>query len=112
MTQELKDKWVAALRSGKYKQTSGVLKRMESGACSYCCLGVLATLAGEEFEPFSDDDFTGDFLLVRHPGSAPGYLPADLLDTTVGIHLGNMNDHGKTFRQIASYIEKNVEATS
>jgi hypothetical protein len=38
-------KWVAALRSGKIKQTRGQLGR-ESG--SRCCLGVLCDLAVEE----------------------------------------------------------------
>lgn len=38
MNAELKDKWLAALRSGEYQQTRSALKN-EDG---YCCLGVLA----------------------------------------------------------------------
>ena len=38
----LKDKWIAALRSGKYKQGKGALQRNES----FCCLGVLCEVAG------------------------------------------------------------------
>lgn len=33
--------WLKALRSGEYKQTTGVLQREKS----YCCLGVAATIA-------------------------------------------------------------------
>ena len=42
MNQEIKQKWVEALRSGKYKQTTYVLRREDS----YCCLGVLCDIAG------------------------------------------------------------------
>ncbi len=40
MKPEIKQKWVAALRSGKYKQGRGCLRRHDS----YCCLGVLCDL--------------------------------------------------------------------
>lgn len=40
LTKELKDEWVAALRSGNYKQGTGKLKSFDC----YCCLGVLACL--------------------------------------------------------------------
>ncbi len=38
--------WVAALRSGKYKQTKHVLKSL-NGVPSYCCLGVACEVAIE-----------------------------------------------------------------
>jgi hypothetical protein len=59
MTPELKDKWIAALRSGEYQQTRGALRRLEpepavqaqdedgkwlvteAKPAGYCCLGVL-----------------------------------------------------------------------
>jgi hypothetical protein len=37
MNQVIKEKWVAALRSGEYKQTKGYLRNKKG----YCCLGVL-----------------------------------------------------------------------
>ena len=40
MTADIKTKWVAALRSGKYEQTAGVLRNSHG----YCCLGVLCDL--------------------------------------------------------------------
>lgn len=42
MDQELKTKWIAALRSGDYKQ--GVSK-LCSSSNQYCCLGVLCEVA-------------------------------------------------------------------
>jgi len=40
MNKDVKAQWVKALRSGKYKQTKGVLKNMQG----FCCLGVLCDL--------------------------------------------------------------------
>lgn len=39
--------WIAALRSGKYRQGQGALKQItESRNTRYCCLGVLAVTCG------------------------------------------------------------------
>lgn len=46
MKAEIKSKWLAALRSGEYAQTSQVLSRVEDGKRSYCCLGVLCEVMG------------------------------------------------------------------
>jgi len=43
MNPEIKDRWIAALRSGSYKQTQGQLRSVSEPNC-YCCLGVLADL--------------------------------------------------------------------
>lgn len=45
MNSEVKIKWVAALRSNKYKQTTGILS---DGEGSFCCLGVLCDIAVTE----------------------------------------------------------------
>lgn len=44
MYKHIKEKWVAALRSGKYDQATGTLKIGNQ----YCCLGVLCDLATKE----------------------------------------------------------------
>ncbi len=44
MNQEIKARWVAALRSGEYAQDAGAL-RTDSG---FCCLGVLCDLHAKE----------------------------------------------------------------
>jgi len=43
ITQEIKDKWLEALKSGNYTQTNGRLKKDNS----HCCLGVLAEVLGQ-----------------------------------------------------------------
>lgn len=49
MNREIADKWTAALRSGQYSQTDGVLKKKwQDGSCSYCALGVLVDLFKKE----------------------------------------------------------------
>lgn len=42
MREEIKAEWVAALRSGEYKQGQGVLRSRND---EFCCLGVLCDLA-------------------------------------------------------------------
>jgi hypothetical protein len=44
MNSDVKQKWVEALRSGKYKQGTGALRDSDG---MYCCLGVLCELAVE-----------------------------------------------------------------
>ena len=42
---EIAKKWVRALRSGKYKQGTGVLEHVDNkGKSSFCCLGVLCKI--------------------------------------------------------------------
>lgn len=41
MNPEVKEKWIAALRSGEYTQCTGRLRRKEVG---FCCLGVLTDI--------------------------------------------------------------------
>jgi hypothetical protein len=49
MDQEIKNRWVEALRSGKYKQAEGTLAIHNSdGEESFCCLGVLCEIAVED----------------------------------------------------------------
>jgi len=46
MKADIKTKWLAALRSGDYKQGKGMLKYENiAGEMEYCCLGVLCELA-------------------------------------------------------------------
>jgi hypothetical protein len=46
MNPEYKQRWIEALESGEYRQTSGHLHDEEGG---YCCLGVLCKAAGATF---------------------------------------------------------------
>jgi hypothetical protein len=44
MKKEIAQKWVKALRSGKYKQGQKALKYHNKGVTRHCCLGVLCEL--------------------------------------------------------------------
>lgn len=48
MKPEIKQKWIEALESGKYKKGVEKLRIEEEGKLSYCCLGVLCDLHLEE----------------------------------------------------------------
>ena len=90
-----KEEWVAALRSGDYKQGHSVLKFNDE----FCCLGVLCDLSGGEWNKTSTkiDSFS-------ESTSYPPYLiecASDLSFTT----LASMNDNGKSFNEIADKIE-------
>lgn len=61
MKKEVMEKWVAALRSGKYKQGRDKLKKKDTkGVIRHCCLGVLCELYNEQNKnnkyAFSDKD--------------------------------------------------------
>ena len=48
MKAELKQRWIEALRSGKYTQGTGCLRRGSlDGTMYHCCLGVLAEILDE-----------------------------------------------------------------
>jgi len=72
---DLQKNWLAALRSGKYKQGTGFLRDKNDG---YCCLGVLCDVAGWQSELKAEKAYT-----FREPDStvsffSTGYLPAPL----------------------------------
>lgn len=116
---ELRGRWVEALRSGRYEQHRGGL-RSRWGA--YCCLGVAAEVAGEEFwrDPstglcyLDGDDGPWYGLLPRRVVDALGLRgPAGELAAPVEVRgvergdLASMNDSGSTFREIADFVEGN-----
>lgn len=45
-TQEIKDKWLDALKSGNYTQTYATLKREFGTHSEHCCIGVLGEILG------------------------------------------------------------------
>lgn len=54
---ELRKRWVAALRSGKYEQGQSCLR---SGGDEYCCLGVLCDIVINDARLNGDDRYTWD----------------------------------------------------
>jgi hypothetical protein len=110
MNDKLKSNWIAALRSGKYKQTAGTLKKGDS----YCCLGVLCEIDPEvTFHnqiPFMGDDKIGVADLLQSARDHYGLDREVMFDgKAVQLHdkLTELNDTRRyNFDQIASYLEK------
>lgn len=103
MTTELKDKWVQALESGRYEQTTGRLRRNDQ----YCCLGVLLDVAGYAWSPAAREG-------CWRAHDSKGYSMGQALTITacdeIGLetrtqdHLIALNDSGRSFNEIATYI--------
>lgn len=110
------EKWVAALRSGEYKQGRTQLKWGDT----YCCLGVLCEISGKDYDDYADN-ITEEVRRWAGMNSRDGELPKDYKTKTDKGHfkytrfLWRLNDvtnsKGKSwsFKQIANIIEKNWE---
>ena len=116
MDQELKAKWVAALRSGKYQQTTGMLRESESNG--FCCLGVLLDISGTG--KWNDAEYA---LAEPDDEGSPQHCSVDLgkhsknygLTDEQQALLARMNDgsdeftgNAHAFPAIADYIEKKL----
>ena len=117
MKKEIAEKWVAALRSGDYKQHTSFLAN--AARTEHCCLGVLCELAvkdGVEMEVLYEDTRT----YTRFDGEG-SHLPDCVQDwaDTYGVspvtarcsldRLAHMNDCGTPFEDIADVIEEHWE---
>lgn len=102
MDPEFKAKWLAGLRSGEYEQGRGALRRQ-----GYCCWGVACDL----IDPSWIQSVGGAW---RHDGMVglPSIRTAARMgltdDITILKVLSGMNDQGKTFLEIADYIEEHL----
>jgi hypothetical protein len=118
MDAKLKRKWLKALRGGQYDQVEGRLCDEEGKA--FCCLGVLANEQGCVWKENGDDglapiwpnarqsfavmasgkrEITGGLLMPRYAGGVPLAQQEKLAE---------MNDEGKSFAEIADYIEREL----
>jgi hypothetical protein len=99
MKKELKEKWVAALRSGQYEQARGKLRDGDG----YCCIAVLCELTEVQHDGESFIEWNGNLTISDAD---------DPLEWTHGAYqnkLVKMNDDlGKTFPEIADWIEANI----
>ena len=113
----IKAKWLKALRSDDFTQGKNQLCKPELQ--SFCCLGVLACVKGRladneglgiDFSPdFREDGKFDNNLRLSpkeklNPGS--GFVPPSWVDVKAQKKLAKMNDDGKSFKQIASYIAR------
>lgn len=113
MNAEIKQLWIAALRSGEYEQGQYQLRYEDS----YCCLGVLCELGVKAgvIQP-AERVGEGDYEYAQHTSFLPSdvYDWSELVDVRVkGIlatnRLTSMNDSQKlSFIEIADFIEENL----
>ena len=119
MDSTIKEKWLAALRSGKYKQGTGNLKTKTN---RFCCLGVLCDVYRKEtkYGKWMKDNF-GNFHFINTKKSKKdfkdaGVLPLNVMEWAdlpsvnplidVGSSLAGINDSCASFEKIADIIEK------
>lgn len=103
MNESVKKKWIKALNSGKYAQGKGRLRQEDN----FCCLGVLCDLYDEKgWKKWSDGySYRGDSAVL--PSAVSDW--AGLINDNPNIgrgSLSNLNDSGKTFKEIANLIEE------
>ena len=115
-------KWVDALRSGAYRQTTGRLRRED---WTMCCLGIACDVFNKE-TGVGEWKYLGpveqwDFRIDRVDGSNIS-LPAAVVHwlglrscrgdwgpASVGSSLASKNDDGMSFDEIAELIESQVD---
>lgn len=113
---EVYDLWIEALKSGKYKQGPGQLKKSINKRVTYCCLGVLCDLARKDGGPkwnglpHREDsntlriDYEYDRSLEKISPDIKHFMG---FDTTEEKMLMEMNDFASyTFKDIAEEIKK------
>ena len=119
MVPEVKAKWLAALRSGDFKQGQGSLHTIEPVVGErFCCLGVLCKLAADEGvipAPIRSDFARKNWVVYdgaasllpksvsRWSGIADGFGAYGESGLAT---LANDNDAGMTFPEIADIIER------
>lgn len=116
MNQEIKTKWLEALRSGTYQQGREGLRHI--GSNQFCCLGVLCDLVDPTGWRIQADD--ADYYSFTFQGEQRmGIMPHPLRVVTglawpdcpygVTSQLIEMNDNArKSFNEIADYIEEKL----
>ena len=125
MLNEMEQKLVAALRSGKYTQTDGQLRKSDTN--QYCCLGVACDISGlgqwddkdaDVFVTTEDDDrYTSEAVLPPKVLKALGWSSDSGILTVKGRDslpptLTELNDeYGVTFAQIADLIAAGLVET-
>jgi len=109
----IKKRWVAALRSGKYKQRNEFLYDSEDN--SYCCLGVLGSICNVSKRVLDNvgmlydigtcnENKLPDAWLIENEKEEPKRGAPSVKD--IAHKLANFNDNGKSFKWIAAYIER------
>lgn len=112
MDPDTKVKWVAALRSGTFRQGTGFLAAKRGDEkFGHCCLGVLCAITPKVK---SAGEISRGVRAYRYGGSvSDAFLPKPFaeavgLDQATQDRLANMNDNGLSFDEIADWIDENL----
>lgn len=106
--EEIRD-WIIALESGAISQTRWELQNSNG----FCCLGVGVALYGENYQAFTENLNPNDYSYGYLAGGLPSIahkVPKWLVDINddfskkYGVMLSNLNDKGKSFKQIAKLL--------
>lgn len=107
MNPKYKQAWIEALRSGGFTQGTTYLSRVGQYETTHCCLGVLCMINNE---PQRKPDSLGRCAIDGSNVHLSGSLKQKYgLDDDALEELMDMNDQqGKSFVEIADFIEKNL----
>lgn len=94
MPAKRKRRWIAALRSGKYKQGQG---RLKTGTGEYCCLGVACAI--RETRPGASGGMVHNGTVRRD--FAPARIQSKLMRWNDAVGRAH-----KSFKQIAVWVER------
>lgn len=114
LPREFGEKWVRFLRSGKYRQTKGIMYNDEDKG--FCCLGIACKAAGhnperiKQFETASGEvlhNLETSYINKLYPEGCK--VPKDLVENKeLQYTLVNFNDTDElSFEEIADWIEEN-----
>jgi len=103
MNKELKDRWLDALKSGEYEQTTGSLMQEHDGheSYGYCCLGVLL-----DIEKCLEENPKERWHSEGMPTEK--FLKVVGLDSAYADILANVNDDSNDFDDVIQMIEQEV----
>lgn len=110
---EFKGRWVAALRSGNYKQGQGRLRRADD---TYCCLGVACDVSGRGEWMLSEGAYEYVLSTFKRSFMAVPTVLAEEIGLEISLDAGDpqrvlwrLNDtEGRSFAEIADWIEENL----
>lgn len=111
MNKNIAKQWIAALRSGDYKQGHKRLVITDKDISAFCCLGVLCNIAIENgYGEWKGDNFIIPGREVRESIILPIRVRewADISDKSMQMFIEFNDTRGFSFQQIADYIEKNM----
>lgn len=114
LPKEFRTKWLKALTNGSYRQVASTLVETTPGQKNkYCCLGVACRIKEIPVVDLTPHGMPSSLTLEQK-----AILPAAFFldrkerkqDSKFAKRLANLNDEGKSFKEIAEYIKTRTVA--